>query len=57
MELINLKKKKKMSSFIHDFENWYGISDYLFLLFNNFIDFIYIDDSGEIVKSKIAINE
>ena len=57
MELINLFSFGKMSSFIHDFENWYGISDYLFLLFNNFIDFIYIDDSGEIVKSKIAINE
>lgn len=24
---------------------------------HNFIDFIYIDDNGEIVKSKIAINE
>lgn len=54
IELINLFSFGKMSSFVHDFENWYGISDYLFLLFNNFIDFIYIDDNGEIVKSKVA---
>lgn len=57
IELINLFSFGKMSSFIHDFEFWYGISDYLFLMFNNFIDFIYIDDNGEIVKSKIVINE
>lgn len=57
IELINLFSFGKMSSFIHDFEFWYGISDYLFLLFHNFIDFIYIDDNGEIVKSKIAISE
>lgn len=57
IELINLFSFGKMSSFVHDFENWYSISDYLFLLFNNFIDFIYIDDNGEIVKSKVAINE
>lgn len=57
IELINLFSFGKMSRFVHDFENWYGISDYLFLLFNNFIDFIYIDDNGEIVKSKVAINE
>ena len=57
IELINLFSSGKMSSFIHDFEYWYDISDYLLLLFHNFIDFIYIDDNGEIVKSKIAINE
>ncbi len=53
IELINLFSFGKMSSFIHDFEYWYDLSDYLLLLFNNFIDFIYIDDNGEIVKSKI----
>lgn len=57
IELINLFSFGKMRSFVHDFENWYSISDYLFLLFNNFIDFIYIDDNGEIVKSKVVINE
>lgn len=57
IELINVFSFGKMSSFVHDFENWYAISDYLFLLFNNFNDFIYIDDNGEIVKSKVAINE
>lgn len=57
IELINLFSFGKMSSFVHDFENWYGISDYLFLLFNNFNDFIYIDDNGQIVKSKVVINE
>ena len=57
IELINLFSFGKMSSFVHDFENWYGISDYLFLLFNNFNDFIYIDDNGEIVKSKTVINK
>ena len=57
IELINLFSLGKMSSFIHDFEYWYDISDYLFLLFHNFIDFIYIDDNGEIVKSKVVINE
>ncbi len=54
IELINLFSFGKMSSFFHDFEYWYSISDYLFLLFNNFNDFIYIDDNGEIVKSKIV---
>lgn len=54
IELINLFSFGKMSRFVHDFENWYGISDYLFLLFQNFRDFIYIDDNGEIVKSKTA---
>lgn len=54
IELINLFSLGKMSRFVHDFENWYGISDYLFLLFQNFRDFIYIDDNGEIVKSKTA---
>ncbi len=54
MELINLFSFGKMSSFFHDFEYWYSISDYLFLLFNNFNDFIYIDDNREIVKSKIV---
>ncbi len=54
IELINLFSFGKMSSFLNDFENWYGISDYLFLLFNNFNDFIYMDDNGEIVKSKIT---
>lgn len=57
IELINLFSFGKMRSFIHDFEYWYSISDYLFLLFYNFVDFIYIDDNGEIVKSKIALNE
>lgn len=57
IELIDLFSFGKMSSFVHDFENWYGISDYLFLLFNNFNDFIYIDDNGQIVKSKVVINE
>lgn len=57
MELINLFSFGKMERFIHDFEDWYGISDYLFLLFHNLIDFIYIDDNGEIIKSKIAVNE
>lgn len=57
IELINLFSFGKMSSFIQDFEYWYDISDYLFLLFSNFMDFIYIDDNGEIVKSRIAINE
>ena len=58
IELINnLFSFGKMGSFVHDYENWDYISPYLFLLFNNFIDFIYIDDNGEIVKSKVAINE
>ena len=57
IELINLFSFGKMSSFVHDFDNWYGISDYLFLLFNNFNDFIYFDDNGQIVKSKVVINE
>ena len=57
IELTNLYSFGKMSSFVHDFENWYSISDYLLLLFHNFIDFIFLDDDGEIVKSKIAINE
>ena len=35
----------------------YGISDYLFLLFDNFKDFIYINDNGEIVKLKVATDE
>lgn len=56
-ELIDLFTFGKMGDFIHDFEYWYDISDYLFLLFDNFIDFIYIDDNGEIVKSKIAVKE
>ena len=54
-ELINLFILGKMSRFVHDFENWYAISDYLFLLFNNFKDFVYIDDHGEIVKSKVKM--
>lgn len=57
IELINLFTFGKMSSFINDFEYWYDISDYLLLLFNNFVDFVYIDDNGEIVKSKFAVKE
>ena len=57
IELINLFSFGKMSSFVQDFENWYGISDYLFLLFNNFNDFIYIDDNGQIIKSTVVIKE
>ncbi|WP_315115755.1 hypothetical protein [uncultured Clostridium sp.] len=51
-ELIDLYSYGSVRSFINDFENWCYISAYLVLLFDNLSDFIFVDDNGNIIKSK-----
>lgn len=52
-ELLNIYIYVNYNDFINDMDNWEFFSDYLLLIDEDFIRFIYINDYGEFKESKI----
>lgn len=52
LELFELYPYGDIQDFINDFENWECICSYFILVFENFKDFIFIDDGKKIIQSQ-----
>lgn len=52
-ELLGIYLYVNYDDFITDMDNWEFFSDYLLLIDEDFIRFIYINDYGEFLESKI----
>lgn len=49
-EIFHIFVSGTLSDFLEDYDEWYFISPYLLLVYDNFNGFLYIDDNGDMTE-------
>lgn len=49
-EIFHIFVSGTLSDFLEDYDDWYFISPYLLLVYDNFNGFLYIDDNGDMTE-------